>query len=547
MSWGSRTDVSGLSVRWSEADAARFRSEGHWLDSTLVDAARAALKADPDKTLLIEGSRRLTRRKAWDQALRLAAFFQARELKPGDVVSLQLPNWIEAAVVALAARMMGLIINPIPPIYRDAEMGYILANCQAKMIFVPQIFRKHDHVAMMERLRAALPDLNEVVIVREASWDAAIATPPIDEAYLPKVDPASVMMAMYTSGTTGRPKGVLHTHYGFDHRVRAMGEAWAIGPDDTVFMPSPVTHITGAFWCFDMPWVRGCTSVLIDVWAADDGIRCISENRCTVSGGATPFLQQLLDIASGKPADVASLRLFFCGGTTVSPALIREASAAFPDTLIFRVYGSTEMSCATLGIQSRDQAEMGAETDGIILYPTELKLVDDNDGPVADGEEGEILARGPGLFVGYLDPADNEGNFDTDGYFRMGDLGRLVHGNYVVITGRKKDIIIRSGENISPKEVEDVLGTHSAVAEVAIVAMPSAATGEKGCAFIICCAGQTIDLAEIRRFLDASGLARQKFPEHLVVVDDLPRVPSGKVKKDVLRILAREITQGSHS
>ncbi len=544
MTGTSRTDVSGLTVRWSDADAARFRAEGHWQDSTLVDTARAALAADPGKTLLIEGARHLTRREAWDQALHLAGFFRARRLVPGDVISLQLPNWIEAAIIALAARMMGLIINPIPPIYRDSEVGYILANCRAKLVFVPQVFRKHDHATMIEGLRSSLPELRDVVVVREASWDTALTTPPIGEADLPQVDPASVMMVMYTSGTTGRPKGVLHTHYGFDQRVRAMGEAWDIGPDDTVFMPSPVTHITGAFWCFDMPWVRGCASVLIDVWAANDGIRCIADNRCTVSGGATPFLQQLLDISKDKPEDVASLRLFFCGGTTVSPALIREASATFPGTLIFRVYGSTEMSCATLGIQDRSQAEMGAETDGIVLYPTELKLVDDDGRQVPDGEEGEILARGPGLFAGYLDSADNDGNFDADGYFRMGDLGRIVHGNYVVITGRKKDIIIRSGENISPKEVEDVLGTHPAVAEVAIVAMPSPATGEKGCAFIICRPGETIDLAEIKRFLDASGLARQKFPEHLVLVDDLPRVPSGKVKKDMLRLRAREISEG---
>ena len=154
------------------------------------------------------------------------------------------------------------------------------------------------------------------------------------------------------------------------------------------------------------------------------------------------------------------------------------------------------------------------------------------------------MMRRPGLFAGYLDPADNDGNFDDNGYFRMGDLGRVVHGDYLVITGRKKDIIIRSGENISPKEVEDVLGTHPAIAEVAIAAMPSAATGEKGCAFVIARPGQSIDLPEIKRFLDEAGLARQKFPEHLVLVDDLPRVPSGKVKKDVLRTRARDISEG---
>ena len=547
MSWTTRTDPSGLSVRWSDEWAARYRADGYWRDTTLVDAAQAAVADDPDRVLLIEGETRLTRRDAWDRSLRLAAFFRAKGLVPGDVVSLQLPNWIETAIIALAARMSGLIINPIPPIYRESELAYILANCRAKMIFVPEVFRKHDHAAMIAGLRDTLPELRDVVVVRGEGvqdWDAALSRPPLAEVSLPIVDPASVMMVMYTSGTTGRPKGVLHTHHSFDNRVRAMGEAWGIGPGDTVFMPSPVTHITGAFWAFDMPWVRGCASVLIDVWSAEDGIACIVDNRCTVSGGATPFLQQFLDLARNRPEALASLRLFFCGGTTVSPSLIREASDAFPGCLFFRAYGSTEMTCVTLGIQDRSQADMGAETDGLVRYPTEVRLVDDDAATVADGEEGEILARGPGLFAGYLDPADNEGNFDDDGFFRMGDLGRVVHGDYLVITGRKKDIIIRSGENISPKEVEDVIGTHPSVAEVSIVAMPSAATGEKGCAFVICRPGQSIDLPEIKRFLDDAGLARQKFPEHLVIVDDLPRVPSGKVKKDVLRSRARDLSQG---
>lgn len=547
MRFSYRTDVSGFQARWSDEAAASYLADGSWRDSTLVDIARAAVAQDPAKVLLTEGDRGLTRGEAWDQALRLAAFFRDRGLGPGDVVAFQLPNWIETSVISLAARISGLVINPIPPIYREAELGYILADCGAKLIFVPQLFRKCDHAAMLTALQANLPALRDVVVLRgegSLTWDDVIGRPPLDAALLPEIDPRSVMMVMYTSGTTGKPKGVLHTHYSFDHRTRAMGEAWAIGPDDVVFMPSPVTHITGAFWVFDMPWVRGCRSVLIDIWAADDGIRCIEENGCTVSGGATPFLQQILDTVGERPDALSKLRLFFCGGTTVSPNLILDASKAFPRSLFFRVYGSTEMTTATLGIRDAAHAELGAYTDGEIVHPVEFRLLGPDGKPVAQGEEGEIWARGPGLFAGYLHPDDNDGAFDAEGFFDMGDLGRRVHGDYIVITGRKKDIIIRSGENISPKEVEDVLYTHPAVAEVAIVAMPSEATGEKGCAFIIPRAGASIDMPDIKRFLDSAGLARQKFPEHLVLVDDLPRVPSGKVKKDVLRIRAREIAQG---
>ena len=545
MEWIMKTDRSGFRTRWCEDLARKWRDEGHWAQTTLVDVARASVASDPDHVLLIEGDKRLTRRQAWDQALRLAGFFMARGLQPGDVISLQLPNWIEASVIALAARMTGLVINPVPPIYRESELAYILADCGSKLIFVPGTFRKHDHTAMVESLRGELPALKDVISVRapgQLTWDDALSHDPADEAELPEVDPASVMIVMYTSGTTGKPKGVMHIHHGYDHRVRDMGRIWNIGPDDVIFMPSPVTHITGALWAIDMPWVTGCTAVLMDIWAADDGIRCIEENGCTVSGGATPFLQQLVDLAADRPEAVASLRMFFCGGTTVSPDLVRKASAAFPNGMFFRCFGSTEMVSATLGIHDRAQADYGAETDGEIVPPAELRIVDPaGDAELPEGEEGEIIARGPGLFVGYLHPEDNEGNFDAEGFFRMGDLGRIVDGKYVVITGRKKDIIIRSGENISPKEVEDVLFNHPAIAEVAIVAMPSPTTGEKGCAFIIPREGMTIDLPEIQRFLGEAGLAKQKFPEHVVLTEDLPRVPSGKVRKDVLRTRAKDI------
>jgi acyl-CoA synthetase (AMP-forming)/AMP-acid ligase II len=549
MSWRLRTDPGGFATRWSDGAAVSYRAAAYWRDETLADVARRACHDGPDRLLLIEGDRRVTRAEAWDAASRLAAFFLSRGLQAGDVVSFQLPNWIEAAVIALAARRCGLVLTPIPPIYRESEVGYILQDCRAKLVFVPQVFRKHDHQRMLEGLRSTLPSLRDVVVVRGdgaagLEWRDAVSLASASDTAFPEIDPAAAMVVMYTSGTAGRPKGVIHNHHAFDYRVRSMRDAWSIGPSDVVFMPSPVTHITGAYWAVDMPWACGAPSVLLDVWSADEAIDCIERHRCTVTGGATPFLRQLLDTAAGRPAAMASLRIFFCGGTTVSADLIREAAARYPACLFFRAYGSTEMPTTTLGIRDRAHADLGAETDGEVVPPTEVKIVDASSGAnVAEGEEGEILVRGPEQFVGYLHPDDNVGAFDEDGYFRMGDLGRRVHGRYLVITGRKKDVIIRSGENISPKEVEDVLATHAAIADVAIVAMPSRETGEKGCAFVVLRPGRTIDLMEVRRFLERAGLARQKCPEHLVTVDELPRVPSGKVSKDVLRALARAIAE----
>lgn len=545
MNWETKTDVGGFRIRWSAEVAARYLAEGHFRNETLTAIARQAVETDPTRVLLAEGEQQITRGQAWETALRLAHYLLERGIRPGDVVSYQLPNWSEATLISLAARMIGAVINPIPPIYREAELGYILKDCRSRLLFAPELFRKHNYQSMLHSMRSNLPDLREVVTVRGAgavTWADATAHAPIADSALPKVDPASVMMVMYTSGTTGRPKGVLHTHYGYDYRVRSMGEAWSIGPQDTLFMPSPLTHITGAFWAVDMPWVRDTSAVLLDVWTAASGMDCIARHHCTVSGGATPFLQQILAVAAHTPESLASLRLFFCGGTTVSPELISQASQAFPHCLFFRAYGSTEVPTASLGIRSRSQSYYGAHTDGQIVYPTEIKLISSQTGaPVADGEEGEILARGPEQFVGYIDATDNRDAFDQEGYFHMGDLGERVAGEFLVVTGRKKDIIIRSGENISPKEVEDILFTHPAVAEIAIVAMPSASTGEKGCAFVIPTPGSSVDLPLLTAFLRTTGLARQKYPEHLVLMEDLPRVASGKVRKDQLRKLAQEI------
>jgi acyl-CoA synthetase (AMP-forming)/AMP-acid ligase II len=551
MSWRLEKDISGFMVRRCAQAAARYAAAGHWRDETLAAIARARTEQDPARVLLIEGERRLTRGQAWTDALRLSRFFAARGLAPGDVISFQLPNWVEASVVSLAARISGLVVNPVPPIYREAELSYILGDCGAKLLFIPEVFRNVDYPSLIERVRNGLPALKDVVVVRGAArpgtiaspetiaWEEALDRAPLDD--LPKVDPAAVMMAMYTSGTTSRPKGVLHSHQTYGFKIRQMAEVWGLAASDVFFMPSPLTHITGAFWCVDLPWLQGAASVLMDVWSPEEGVRCIEAHGCTVNGGATPFLQQLLDIGGRRPEAVASLRIFFCGGAAVSADLINAASATFPNCLFFRSYGCTETPTTTMGVRERAKARLGAETDGEVLAPTEVRMMDpEGSGEVADGEEGEIAVRGPEQFLGYLN-VQNPGDFDEDGFFRTGDLGRRVHGDYLVITGRKKDIIIRSGENISPKEVEDILHQHPDILDVAIVAMPSPQTGEMGCAFIVPHGGAAIDLAEIRRFLDAAGLARQKYPEHVVLVDELPRVPSGKVRKDVLRADAAKI------
>ncbi len=549
MNWTTRRDIGGFPIRWSDQFARQWLEAGYWRKETLADIANQQVQADPDKVLLIEPHQQLTRREVYTAALRLAGYLLQQGAKPGDVLAFQLPNWSESAIIALAARMLGVVVTPIPPIYRQAEVSYILRETGARFLFIPQNFRKHDYVTMVADIREALPSLEQVVVLRgeagnNIAWENTLDSEPATE--LPEVDPANAFLIMFTSGTTGRAKGVIQTHYGFGYKARQMVNAWHVSHDDVIFMPSPVTHITGAIWAFDIPWLSGAPAVLLDVWNVDDGIQAIREHGCTISGGATPFLQQLLAATQDDRSALSSLRTFFCGGTSVSPELIKQVAREFPQCLFFRAYGSTEMMTVTLGIASQEQAELGAETDGIVLPPMQVKLVDDEGREITqEGVEGEILAFGPEQFAGYLHPEDNQDAFDEQDFFRMGDLGQWHANHYLIITGRKKDIIIRSGENISPKEVEDVLMEHPAIAEVAIVAMPSDVTGEMGCAFVLLNPACSFDMADMKAFLDQSGLAKQKFPEWLEIVKDFPRVPSGKVRKDLLRQQAKELFEAT--
>lgn len=544
-----RRDVGGWAVRWNSDRAAAAVRSGAWKNVTVATAAAELLARAPERLLVIEGERRFTVREIHAAAERLARALLRRGLVPGDTITFQLPNWHEAMIVSLAAAMAGLVLNPITPIYRDAEVGFMLDDSRSKLIFVPATFRGHDFPAMVKRLLPGLAAPVDVVVLRGdaagfTSWDALLAEGAGEDGGalpLPGADPDAVKLVMYTSGTTGRAKGVIHSHNSL-HAENWMRQAHlGIGPDDILFNPSPVTHVTGMLYALCLPFTLGVTTILMDVWDASAALASMRRHGATGMVASTIFLQELLAAGQAQDEHLPDLRFFLCGGAQVRPELVLDAGAHFTNCAFSRIYGSTEVPMITAGVASRDRARLGAETDGQI-FGTEARVVDPATGaPLAPGEDGEIVARGPQMFLGYTREADNRDAFDADGFFRMGDLGRIVHDDFIVITGRKKDLIIRGGENISPKEIEDVLLGHPAIADVAIVAMPSARTGEMACAFVIPRDGQAIDLAGIARFLIAAGLAKQKIPEHLELVDDLPRTAIGKVRKDVLRATARDI------
>lgn len=502
------------------ADAYR---RGLWVSETLADALRDAARATPGRIALVDNEVRLDCRALHEQATVLARSLMSR-MPAGSVVSFMLPNWHEAAVVYLGATLAGMVVNPILPSLRDHELTFILSDADCRTIFVPSTFGGHDYAAMLDRVTAAMVSPPEVVVLRgeageHTPYESMFAGD--GAAVLPVPNADSVRMILYTSGTTGRPKGVLHSHNSIHALIRQIGEQWHVTPGDTFLVPSPIAHIGGSIYAFECPLLLGSTAVLMERWDPDAAVALMGHERITHMAGATPFLDGLLAAADRAGTRLPDLKVFICGGASVPPAMIRRAAGYFDKAAVSRVYGSTEVPVTTVG--ALDDLDHAADTDGRPGI-ADVRVVN-----------GEIRARGPQMLVGYLHPEDETAAFDDEGFFRTGDLGRWVDDGYLVVTGRAKDIIIRNGENISPKEVEDILIGHPGIAEIAVVGVPDERTGERACAVIVPSEDPTPDVTAMRALLEHHGVARFKTPERVEVWKALPKNDAGKVLKHRIR------------
>lgn len=515
-------------------EARRYVADGSWSGELVDRALRDGARRHPDRLAVVDRDRR------WDYATldravdRAAAGLHRLGVGPGEVVSFQLPNWLEAVVVHHATLRIGAVSNPIVPIYREREVGFILRQARSRVLVVPDVFRRFDHRAMAEALLPALPDLEHVLVVGEPgpasrSLDDAFASdgPPPDVERSSR-DPA---LLLYTSGTEADPKGVLHSHDTLLHECRSMIGLYRVDRHDVVLMASPVTHITGLLYGMQLPFLVGAPVVLQDTWDVDRALDLIERERCSFTVGATPFLHGIVHAPSLDDHDVSSMEVFVCGGADVPPALIRAAGERTA-MVATRVYGSTECPTVTGSAPGAPLAQH-AESDGTAIAPTELRVVDEDGKPLPAGARGELQVRGPELCLGYLDPALNEKAFTADGWFRTGDLAEVDAGGLMRIAGRVKDIIVRGGENLSAKEIEDLLVEHPDVDEVAVVGAPDPVLGERACAFVVSAA--PLRLEDLVAFLRRRRVANQKLPERLELVDALPKTASGKVQKHRLR------------
>lgn len=457
-------------------------------------AARLGAHAtsDPGRTAVVAGDRRVTYGALATAVARVAGGLAAAGIAPGDVVTSRLPNGIEALVLCLAANRLGAVHNPLTTSSRAHEVEFVRAQSRS----------------------AVFVDGTDDRLLHEDAPPAPIGA---------RRDGAPAFL-VYTSGSTAEPKGVLHSDRTLWAECEAQAAYHGLGNDEIFVMPSPVAHVSGLIYGVLLPIWLGATSVLMARWDPDEFLVLVGREHGTFSAGATPFLAGALDAYDPASHDVSSLRVFPCGGADVPPALIREATERL-GVRTGRGYGSSEFPSITSAAGPDEPLARRAETDGRPIGANEVRV-----------RGGEIQARGPELFLGYLDAALDRDVFTEDGWLRTGDLGTLDGEGYLTVTGRAKDVVIRLGEKISAREVEDLLGAHPAVAGVAVVAIPDARTGEHACACVVPRAGAappTLD--DLCRFLAESDLSRRKLPEQLVVLDALPMTPSGKVDKQALR------------
>ncbi|CAM5663934.1 class I adenylate-forming enzyme family protein [Streptomyces chartreusis] len=484
---------------------------------TLWDLLARRADLSPDRPVLLQDDRTLTFGALHARAERVAAGLYDMGVRPGTVVAWQLPTRIETALLSFALARLGAVQSPVIPFYRDREVGFALRESKAEFFAVPGVWRGFDHTEMARRLGA------------KGIFEAYDTLPDGDPAVLPPppAEGTSVRWIYWTSGTTSDPKGVLHTDRSLIAGGSCLGHALRPTSADVGSIAFPYAHIGGPDYMV-MVLLYGFPAVLFEQFAMPDALAGYRGHGVTIAGGSTAFYSMFLAEQRRQPDGakaVPTLRLLAGGGAPKPPelyhAVVREMGVQ-----LTHGYGMTEVPMITMGAPD-DSAENLATTEGRPPREMEIRIV-----------EGEVRLRGEAVCRGYLDPAQTATAFDEDGFLRTGDLGHLTDSGHLVLTGRLKDVIIRKGENVSAKEIEDLLHRHPAVGDVAVIGLPDPERGERVCAVVEQPAGAPeLTLQALTSYLRGEGLSTHKLPEQLEVVDALPR---NETLRKVLKYKLRE-------
>ncbi|EGE1178294.1 cyclohexanecarboxylate-CoA ligase [Escherichia coli] len=539
-----------VTLTFNEQRRAAYRQQGLWGDASLADYWQQTARAMPDKIAVVDNHGASYTYSALDHAAScLANWMLAKGIESGDRIAFQLPGWCEFTVIYLACLKIGAVSVPLLPSWREAELVWVLNKCQAKMFFAPTLFKQTRPVDLILPLQNQLPQLQQIVGVDKlAPATSALSLSQIIADNTPLTTAITVhgdelAAVLFTSGTEGLPKGVMLTHNNILASERAYCARLNLTWQDVFMMPAPLGHATGFLHGVTAPFLIGARSVLLDIFTPDACLALLEQQRCTCMLGATPFVYDLLNLLEKQPADLSALRFFLCGGTTIPKKVARECQQR--GIKLLSVYGSTESSPHAV-VNLDDPLSRFMHTDGYAAAGVEIKVVDDARKTLPPGCEGEEASCGPNVFMGYFDePELTARALDEEGWYYSGDLCRMDEAGYIKITGRKKDIIVRGGENISSREVEDILLQHPKIHDACVVAMPDERLGERSCAYVVLKAPHhSLSLEEVVAFFSRKRVAKYKYPEHIVVIEKLPRTASGKIQKFLLRKdIMRRLTQ----
>ncbi|EFN9973177.1 TPA: medium-chain fatty-acid--CoA ligase [Escherichia coli] len=530
-----------VTLTFNEQRRAAYRQQGLWGDASLADYWQQTARAMPDKIAVVDNHGASYTYSALDHAAScLANWMLAKGIESGDRIAFQLPGWCEFTVIYLACLKIGAVSVPLLPSWREAELVWVLNKCQAKMFFAPTLFKQTRPVDLILPLQNQLPQLQQLVGVDKlAPATSALSLSQIIADNTPLTTAITVhgdelAAVLFTSGTEGLPKGVMLTHNNILASERAYCARLNLTWQDVFMMPAPLGHATGFLHGVTAPFLIGARSVLLDIFTPDACLALLEQQRCTCMLGATPFVYDLLNLLEKQPADLSALRFFLCGGTTIPKKVARECQQR--GIKLLSVYGSTESSPHAV-VNLDDPLSRFMHTDGYAAAGVEIKVVDDARKTLPPGCEGEEASRGPNVFMGYFDePELTARALDEEGWYYSGDLCCMDEAGYIKITGRKKDIIVRGGENISSREVEDILLQHPKIHDACVVAMPDERLGERSCAYVVLKAPHhSLSLEEVVAFFSRKRVAKYKYPEHIVVIEKLPRTASGKIQKFLLR------------
>lgn len=539
-----------VTLTFNEQRRAAYRQQGLWGEASLADYWQQTARAMPDKIAVVDNHGASYTYSALDHAAScLANWMLAKGIESGDRIAFQLPGWCEFTVIYLACLKIGAVSVPLLPSWREAELVWVLNKCQAKMFFAPTLFKQTRPVDLILPLQNQLPQLQQIVGVDKlapATSSLSLSQIIADNTSLTTAITThgdELAAVLFTSGTEGLPKGVMLTHNNILASERAYCARLNLTWQDVFMMPAPLGHATGFLHGVTAPFLIGARSVLLDIFTPDACLALLEQQRCTCMLGATPFVYDLLNVLEKQPADLSALRFFLCGGTTIPKKVARECQQR--GIKLLSVYGSTESSPHAV-VNLDDPLSRFMHTDGYAAAGVEIKVVDDARKTLPPGCEGEEASRGPNVFMGYFDePELTARALDEEGWYYSGDLCRMDEAGYIKITGRKKDIIVRGGENISSREVEDILLQHPKIHDACVVAMSDERLGERSCAYVVLKAPHhSLSLEEVVAFFSRKRVAKYKYPEHIVVIEKLPRTTSGKIQKFLLRKdIMRRLTQ----